>query len=64
MKNNLMTDMLRLALSKKKFSQRFFYLLKGIIFTPAIIIENKKRINNEKNRSDASLACDDVYPLF
>lgn len=64
MKFNLMIDMLRLAISKKRFSQKVFYVLQGIIFAPFIIYKNKKQMNEGRNVSDASLAGDDVYPLF
>ena len=64
MKINPMIDMLCLAFSKKKFSQKFFYVLQGIIFTPFLLYEERKQKNAGRNTIDANQAGDDIYPLF
>lgn len=63
MKIDLAVNILRLALSKKKFSQRTFYLLQGIIFIPFLIYEERQK-RQGRNLSDGNQAGDDVYPLF
>lgn len=60
MKTNLMKDIFRLAFTKKEFSAKFIYLFKGFIFFP-ILVSDKF---GKQDKADASLAGDDVYPLF
>ena len=64
MKPNLMKDIFGLAFIKKNFFERLAYLFMGIIFF--LFLVNEKKLRKEKNHgaADASLAGDDVYPLF
>ena len=64
MKINPLRDVLRLAFSKKNFSQKTFYVLQGIIFIPFLIYEERKQKNVGRNITDANQTGDDVYPLF
>lgn len=61
---NLMIDALRLAFSKKKFSQKIIYIFEGIIFTPFLVYEGRKQRKEGRALADGNQTGDDVYPLF
>ena len=65
MKKNLISDILSLAFTRKKISDKLFYLFKGVAFIPFLF--NEKRGKKERTRnvsSEAGVTGDDVYPLF
>ena len=64
MKHSLIRDMLRLAFAKKKFPQKAFYILQGVIFLPLLAYEEKRQKRQGRNPADDNQAGDDVYPLF
>ena len=63
MKNNAVMEILRLAFSKKKFSEKIVYLLQGIVFAIVLLFKNEKR-KKDNRHADANPAGDDIYPLF
>lgn len=65
MKTNLINDILNLALTRKKVSDKFIYLFKGVVFILFLINEERGKKERTRNgSSDTGVAGDDVYPLF
>ncbi len=64
MKNDLIGDMLCLTFSKKGIPRKISYFLKGVIFSPFLVFEERKQKKRGGNTSDAGQTGDDVYPLF
>ncbi len=64
MKIKAMVDIVRLALSKKRLSQKACYILQGIIFAPFIIYAERKSKKIGQDVTESNQAGDDVYPLF
>lgn len=64
MKNKLINEILRFALTRKKLSQKAAYLFKGLLFTPFLIKKGAKMTTRDETVSATSQAGDDIYPLF
>ncbi len=63
MKNDLLKDIMRFSMTKKKLSEKSIYLFKGFLFAPFFKKASRRSTGNEII-SAKSLAGDDIYPLF
>lgn len=64
MTRELITDILKLARSRKTLSARASCLLKGLIFFPFLLKSAAGSKGRDKNLAAAGQAGDDIYPIF
>lgn len=64
MKNELLNDIIRFAMSRKSLSEKSIYLFKGLLFAPFLMQMSRKAAAGDNTVSAASQAGDDIYPLF
>ena len=63
MKNELLNDIIRFAMSRKSLSEKSIYLFKGLLFAP-FLDKVSRRAGRDESVSATSQAGDDIYPLF
>jgi hypothetical protein len=63
MKNKILVDVIRFALSQKSLSKKIIYFFKGLVFVFFLTTINQKTAKGETTAA-TSQAGDDIYPLF
>jgi len=62
MNSRILNDIIQFAMTKKSFSEKSIYFLKGLLFAP--FLDEVARRDIDESVSATSQAGDDIYPLF